>query len=248
MEKFMLWISLVLSGFVFASSAQAAAYLVFGGTSGCGLETVKLLRGAGHDVTVFVRPTSNLEGLNPLDVDMVVGNVLTKEDVEKAFGSGRFDAVISSLGGRPGEPRPDYLGNKHIADAALATGISRYIQISAIGVDQAPTEKPEPSNYMGNVMYEKKRGDDYVMNSSLDFTIVRPGGLLDGPATGKGELRDRADLTRGSIMRSDVAALVVGVLDDGESIGQVYNAIDPTIEDRSPGAEEVNRQMQERSE
>ena len=248
MRRIRFWMALLVGTFGAASMAEAANYLVFGGTSGVGLETVKLLREADHDVTVFVRPTSNLDGLDPLGVTYVVGNVLNKDDVDKAFASGTFDAVISSLGGRPGEPRPDYLGNKHIADGVLAADITRYIQVSAVGVDQAPTEKPEPSNYMGNVMYEKKRGDDYVINGPLDYTIIRPGGLLDGPSTGMGELRDRADITRGSIMRSDVAALVVAVLNDPEAIGQVYNVIDPTIEDRTIGAEEVNRQMQERSE
>lgn len=248
MRQLSFWLTIISGVFGFMPMSQAASYLVFGGTSGCGLETVKLLRGDGHDVTAFVRPTSNLDGLDPLDVTYVVGDVLNKDDVDNAFASGTFDAVISSLGGRPGEPRPDYVGNKHIADAAEANGISRYIQISAIGVDQAPTEKPEPSNYMGNVMYEKKRGDDYVIDGPLDFTIIRPGGLLDGPPTGNGKLLDRDDTTSGSIMRSDVAALVVSVLRDPETIGQVYNVIDPTVKDQRIGADEINRQMQERSE
>jgi len=248
MRSFRFCIALLMGAFGTVSMAEAASYLVFGGTSGCGLETVKLLRADGHDVTAFVRPTSNLDGLEPLDVTYVVGDVLDKEDVDTAFASGRFDAVISSLGGRRGEPRPDYVGNKHIADSAQATGIARYIQISAIGVDQAPTEKPEPSNFMGNVMYEKKRGDDYVINGPLDFTIIRPGGLLDGPPTGNGKLLARDDTTGGTIMRSDVAALVVGVLNDPDTIGQVYNVIDPELKDSRIGAEEINRQMQESSE
>jgi len=248
MRMFRFCIALLVGTFGAASMAHAANYLVFGGTSGCGLETVKLLRGAGHEVTAFVRPTSNLEGLEPLGVTYVVGNVLNKEDVDTAFASGSFDAVISSLGGRPGEPRPDYVGNKHIADAAQASGIARYIQVSAIGVDQAPTEKPEPSNYMGNVMYEKKRGDDYVINGPLDFTIIRPGGLLDGPPTGNGKLLAREDTTGGTIMRSDVAALVVAVLNDPETVGQVYNVIDPELKDSRIGADAINRQVQEQAE
>lgn len=232
-------------GAALASARADDRVLVFGGTSGCGLETVKLLRGQGRGVTVFVRPTSNLQGLEPLGVSYVVGDALNGGDVAAAFASGSFGAVVSSLGGRPGEPRPDYVGNRNINESALAAGVARVVQVSAIGVDDAPTVKPGPGDYMGNVMYEKKRGEDHLIASGLDYTIIRPGGLVDGPPTGKGELLP-TDSPVGSIMRSDVALLVVRALDDDGTIGRIYNAVDPTVKEQRPGAEEINRQIRER--
>ncbi len=246
------WISSIFGlalglGAALTSARADDRILVFGGTSGCGLETVKLLRGQGRDVTVFVRPTSNLEGLEPLGVSYVVGDALNDGDVAAAFASGSFTAVVSSLGGRPGEPRPDYVGNRNINESALAAGVKRVIQVSAIGVDDAPTEKPDPGDYMGNVMYEKRRGEDHLIASGLDYTIIRPGGLIDGLPTGKGELLP-TNSPAGSIMRSDVALLVVQALEDDGTIGRIYNAVDPTVKDTRPGAEEINRQIRERLE
>ncbi len=233
-------------GFLPAALAEGDV-LVFGGTSGCGLETVKLLRSQGREVTVFVRPTSNREGLEPLGVSYVVGDALNADDVAAAYASGTFDVVVSSLGGRRGQPRPDYIGNKNINEAALATGVARVIQVSAIGIDSAPTEKPDASDFMGNIYYEKKRGEDHLIESGLDYTIIRPGGLVDGPSTGNGQLAPR-DSEGGSIMRADVALLVVQAMGDDATIGQIYNAIDLTVKDEGPGVEEINRLMQEQSE
>ena len=241
-------LGLVLGFIGFVSAAHAEGdVLVFGGTSGCGLETVKLLRSQGRNVTVFVRPTSNREGLEPLGVSYVVGDALNANDVTAAYASGTFDTVVSSLGGRPGQPRPDYVGNKNINEAALAAGVGRVIQVSAIGIDDAPTVKPDASDFMGNIYYEKKRGEDHLVESGLDYTIIRPGGLVDGPSTGNGQLAPR-DSEGGSIMRADVAFLVVQAMNDDSTIGQVYNAIDLTVKDEGPGAEEINRLLQEQAE
>jgi uncharacterized protein YbjT (DUF2867 family) len=42
------------------------------------------------------------------------------------------------------------------------------------------------------------------MNSDLQYTIVKPGGLLDGPGTGKIQVAEK--LERGTIPREDVAS------------------------------------------
>ena len=51
--------------------------LIFGATRNTGLEIAKILVGRGEAVTAFVRPTSNLENLEPLDVDYFVGDALS---------------------------------------------------------------------------------------------------------------------------------------------------------------------------
>ena len=66
---------------------------------------------------------------------------------------------------------------------------------------------------MARVLYEKTRGEDHLVASGLNFTIIRPGGLRDGPSTGKGELQP-ADAPGGMINRSELALLIVGSLDD----------------------------------
>jgi uncharacterized protein YbjT (DUF2867 family) len=205
--------------------------LVFGGTAGIGLETVKVLRERSIPVTVFVRPTSDLTPLEPLGVSYAVGNALDAQDVEAAFANGRFAAVVSSLGGRHGEPRPEHIGNVNINNAAKAAGVRRIIQVSAIsaGRDRDRPEPPADAHWMAKMIYVKIQGEDHLMASGLDYTILRPGLLQDEPATGNVLLTTRTDIA-GSINRADVALVIAQLLEDDAAIGQAYNVIDKNME------------------
>ena len=80
--------------------------------------------------------------------------------------------------------------------------------------------------FLGDVMAEKTRAEEYLRSSGLGYTVIRPGGLL-----GK-EAQRRAYLTADTgamswIRRSDLARLVVQALDDPRAAGQVYHAHDP---------------------
>lgn len=48
--------------------------LIFGASRNTGLEIARILVARGETVTAFVRPTSNLENLEPLAVDYFVGD------------------------------------------------------------------------------------------------------------------------------------------------------------------------------
>ena len=214
------------------AGAVEGPVLVFGGTSGTGLAAVQNLRAEGVDVTVFVRPTSDVSVLEPLGVITVVGNALNADDVNRAYESGDFKSVISSLGGRRGERRPDLVGNLNITAAAKEKGVKRVIQISSMGVGET-REPPAPdAHFMAAVMYIKTLAEDDLISSGLDYTVIRPGGLRRGEATGSGVLEDYE--YRGSIDRQELGRLVAGILDDPSTHGKILYAWDPAL----PAAEE----------
>lgn len=217
-------------GSVFISLTALAVegpVLVFGGTSGTGLAAVQVLRSQDVPVTVFVRPTSDTSVLEPLGVDTVVGNALNADDVNAAFATGDFKTVISSLGGRRGEPRPDLDGNKNITAAAKAAGAKRVVQVSSIGAGDSREAPGEGANFMAEVLYLKTLAEDDLMNSGLDYTVVRPGGLRRGDATGTG-IYQEAEIM-GAIDRQELGRLVVEILNDDSTIGKVLYAIDPAL-------------------
>lgn len=215
---------------VFVGTAALAVdgpVLVFGGTSGTGLAAVQVLRAQDVPVTVFVRSTSDTSALEPLGVTTVIGDALEADDVAAAFATGSYKTVISSLGGRRGEPRPDLDGNKNITAAAKAAGAMRVVQISSIGVGDTREKPGEGANFMAEVFYLKTLAEDDLMNSGLDYTIVRPGGLRRGEATGTGIYQE--DERMGSIDRQELGRLVVEMLNDDSTIGKVLYAIDPAL-------------------
>ena len=214
-----------------ASTTNAAEHpdggvLVFGGTRNTGLETVKLLKARAEAVTVFVRPTSDRSLLEPLGVDYAVGDALNADEVLTAFKSGRFRAVISSLGGSRGSARPDYEGTRNIVDGAKATGVDRMIIVTAIGTgDSMKYASERTMQFLGEVLKIKTKGEDYLIDSGLDYSILRPGGLISEPATGNGVLSEDRKST-GSVHRADVALLVVQMLDEDGHSGKIYHVFD----------------------
>ncbi|MEO8444381.1 MAG: SDR family oxidoreductase [Gammaproteobacteria bacterium] len=213
---------------------MADGVLVAGASRGTGLEVVRLLAARGESVTAFVRPTTDMSELLRLRVKLYRGDVLDAQSVTGAFASGNFRAVIDTVGGKRGEPRPDYHGTRNLVDAARAAGVRRYIFVTAIGAgDSRSTVAPKVLEFLGAVLEEKTLGENYLMASGLDYTILRPGGMTHDPASGTA-IRTEDRKAMGVINRADLAQLVVDCLDDPLAVGKVFHAIDPAIQRQAP--------------
>jgi uncharacterized protein YbjT (DUF2867 family) len=208
--------------------------LIVGGSRGTGLEVARLLERRGEAVTAFVRPTTDMADLLRIKVKLFRGDVLDPLSVQGAFASGNFRAVINTVGGKRGEPRPDYHGTRNVTDAARAAGVKRYIFVTAIGSgDSRAAVGPKVLQFLGPVLEEKTLGENYLMSSGLDYTILRPGGMTNNPASGTA-IRTEDHGAMGVINRADLARLVIDCLDDPLTIGKVFHAIDPAIKEAAP--------------
>jgi uncharacterized protein YbjT (DUF2867 family) len=209
-------------------STATADVLVFGGTRGVGLETVRHLRESGEAVTVMVRKTSDLTALNAIDgVSTTVGDALVMEEVTAAFASGEFEAAVSTLGGTlEAGVSVDSVGNIHAIDGAKATGVDRFILITSIGAGDSRAGSPSGMlRVLGPVLVEKEKAERHLIDSGLTWTIMRPGVLKDKPATGRGILtQDTSAL--GMINRAELARLIVDSIDDEQAFGRIYTAIE----------------------
>ena len=203
----------------------AANVMLFGGTRGVGLETVKILVARGDMVTAFVRPTSDRSGLEPLGVTFAVGDALDADSVSAVFSNASFDSVITSLGAARGEGNAvDDVGTKNLVDAAKAAGVSRFVMVSAVGVGNSKGAIPERVyKILEPGLVAKNVGEEYIRNSGLDYTIVRPGGLGDGPATNNFALIEDPSGPFDRVERAEVARLTVMALDDDGTVGKTYH-------------------------
>jgi uncharacterized protein YbjT (DUF2867 family) len=200
-----------------AFASPGGPVLIFGGTRGTGLEIARQLRERGESVTVAVRATSNTTELAKLGVNTVIA-------------SGSYAAVISTLGTTRGEQakRPDYVGNRNVIDAAKAAGVKRFVFITVIGTGNSYEAAPRMSRrFLKDVIALKDQAEQHLRSSGLDYTIIRPGGLGDVPATGTAILADDPQAFS-YIGRADLAALTVQALGDPSTIGKTYNAYDPS--------------------
>jgi uncharacterized protein YbjT (DUF2867 family) len=68
---------------------------------------------------------------------------------------------------------------------------------------------------------DKSAQEEIIRSSGLDWTVVRPGILTDGPATGRYHvLTDPKSWRRGFISRRDVADFLIRQITDDANIGR----------------------------
>lgn len=80
----------------------------------------------------------------------------------------------------------------------------------------------------GQAVREKSLAESWLQTSSLDYVIVRPGGLLHGQATGKAILQ-QVDDVHGLVMRADVAEHVYLLAQQTTLKNQIYSIIQPEL-------------------
>jgi uncharacterized protein YbjT (DUF2867 family) len=129
------------------------------------------------------------------------------------------DAVVFAAGGGPDgnierKRTVDLEGSLKSIEGARQAGIARFVQVSAIGVDNPLPPDTDP---VWRAYVEAKRDADAALRATdLDWTIIRPGLLTDDPPTGRVALGP--DEERGEIPRADVAAVLAAVIDTGAGI------------------------------
>ena len=100
---------------------------------------------------------------------------------------GRCDVVVFAAGGGADgdierKRTVDLEGSLKSIEGARLAGVRRFVQVSAIGVDDP---LPDDTDDVWRAYVEAKRDADAALRASdLDWTIIRPGRLTDDPATG----------------------------------------------------------------
>jgi nucleoside-diphosphate-sugar epimerase len=203
--------------------------VIFGASSGIGIELARRLAAAGLAPVAVTRSGAS-PALAAAGAILRQADVLDRSQVERVLAAGPVPgAIVSLVGGRPfrRDTPPDWDGNRHLIDAAKAAGVRRFVLVTSIGSGASRAAAPWIARLiLGRFMDLKTRAEEHLRASGLDWTIVRPGHLTDRPATGRGQLLED-DAVSGAIPRVDVAALVERVLGDDATLGRTYAAIVP---------------------
>ena len=138
--------------------------LVTGASGFTGGYLVQNLLDHGYEVRAFVRPTSNIDALKKMNVDIFKGQIQNRKDVLAAVHG--MDTVfhIAALYRAANLPDSAYwdvnvTGTENVMDAALRQGVKRVVHCSTGGV-HGHIEKP-PANedapwHPGDVYQESK--------------------------------------------------------------------------------------------
>ena len=136
----------------------------------------------------MIRNPDQAKDLEEIGATPIVLDIENKEIGDAVAGA---DAVIFAAGAGPGsgparKQTVDFGGAVKLIEAAKANGISRYLIVSTINADHPERWSEEMRPYFE----AKAAADKAVVESGLDYTIVRPGFLNDDPGTGKVELAE----------------------------------------------------------
>jgi hypothetical protein len=138
-------------------------------------------------------------------------------------------------GGMPEEV--DYLGQKQQIDAALAAGVEHIVLVGSMGGTNDNHMLNQIGN--GNILVWKRKAERYLIESGLDYTIIRAGGLLDKPGGVRELLVGKEDELLNhppngiptSVPRADVAAVVVQALRTPNARNKAFDLISKPEED-----------------
>lgn len=189
--------------------------LVFGANGATGRLVVDEALAAGHRVSAFVRA---VRAPFPHDVRVIVGDATDMASVRAAMPG--HDAAICALGVRKAL-RSGRLIERSLFEIVAAMELAdtnRLVVMSALGVGATVTQAPPVPRFLyrallGDIFADKARGERTVEASVLDWTIVHPPLLTDGPLTGAYRAGETLELTGfPKISRADVAHFLVEAL------------------------------------
>jgi putative NADH-flavin reductase len=197
----------------------ASRLVILGATGPTGRQILVRSLGAGHRVTALVRRPDKLTERDP-QFTLVVGDATDRPAVAEAIRG--HDLVISALGRGQSLRSHDLMTRcmQSIVPAMESEGVRRLILMSAFGVgalygDASPVMRLVFRTLLRDIYADKARSEEIVRRSSLDWTLVCPVVLTNGPSTGRywaGEHRRMP--TRARISRADVAEFLVTQVED----------------------------------
>ena len=197
--------------------------LIVGATGGTGQQLLTQALEAGHDVTAFAREPGKIAAQHPR-LRCIRGDLTD----QRAFGDAlRGHAAVISAIGRGYSFKSEQLIQRAvpvILAAAQSAGVRRLIFVSALGVGESARQAPLPARLffrtlLRGIYADKLIGDNLIRRSDLDWTIVQPSQLTDGPLTRQYRSGERLDLGgRPAISRADVAHHILSIVADAAAV------------------------------
>ncbi|GHH35356.1 NAD(P)H-binding protein [Lentzea cavernae] len=132
------------------------------------------------------------------------------------------DAAVFAAGAGAGsgaarKDTVDYGAAALFASACVEAGVRRVLQVSTVGIEAADSASVDPE--FAVYLKAKKLAEEDLRSRDLDWTILRPGPLVNDAPTGLVTL-GAPRLPRASVTRADVAAVLVELLSTPGTVGK----------------------------
>ncbi|MFD8421498.1 NAD(P)H-binding protein [Streptomyces sp. NPDC059466] len=199
--------------------------VIAGGHGQIALRLERLLAARGDEVAGIIRRAEQGDDLRAAGAEPVLCDLESASVDEVAAHLQGADAAVFAAGAGPGSgtARKDTVDRAAavlFADAAERAGVRRHVVVSAMRAD--PSHQGD--DVFDAYLRAKGEADEYVRGrTALDWTILRPGGLIDDAGTGL--VRLEASTGRGTVPRDDVAAVLAELVDTSATAGLTLELI-----------------------
>ena len=198
---------------------------VIGVTGRTGRPLLEELLRRGHSVVVLVRDPAKLGDPGP-GVEVVTGDSRSPEDLDRLVVGA--EAVISTLGPTAREASLHADTATALVTAMNDAGVRRFVGVSGAGIDVPGDQKSLSAKAIskaiqtlgGDVVKDKPAEYLVYAASELDWTLARPPRLVEGEATGRLEHDAHRSTSSTKVVRADLAAFLVDVVEQGLYVRQ----------------------------
>ncbi|MEC3917801.1 NAD(P)H-binding protein [Nocardia sp. CDC160] len=182
-----------------------------GAAGGVGRPLASLLTARGDQVTGMHRNPAQADAIAATGATPIPGDLIADTVDELAAKFRGHDAIVFSAGahgtGIDQTTLIDGKGLEKSAAAARQAGVSRFLLVSVFP-DAGRDRETSPG--FEHYMRVKKSADVHLVNTDLDWLIVRPGTLRDEP--GNGSVTAGLAIEYGDVHRDNVAAFLAAAL------------------------------------
>lgn len=197
---------------------------VVGANGQIGRRLVQMLNNSErHTVRAMVRKEEQAEALLQSGIDAVVADLEGPvEDIAKVARGCEATVFTAGSGGHTGADKTllvDLDGAVKTIEACEKIGMERFIMVSALQAHRRENWNERIKHYY----VAKHYADRVLKQSDLNYTIIRPGRLLNEPGTGK--IAAAENLDRASVPREDVAATVLHALDEAHTYRRSFDLV-----------------------
>jgi uncharacterized protein YbjT (DUF2867 family) len=194
---------------------------IFGASGKTGQLLVKQALVLGHQIRTYVRRENALSIQHP-NLKQVIGNLNNEVSIRAAVSGA--DACFSCLGGGSLRKQSTEITNgiQLIARIMEEENVKRFIYLSSVGVGESRYYMSQPIRFLivdlllRVPLADHAKNENTLMNSKLNWTIIRPGGLTNGPKKEELQAGSHKILLKGnpSISRASVASFMLKQLAD----------------------------------
>ena len=201
--------------------------VVFGASGKTGSLLVEEALESGHDIIAYVRKRESIKLKHP-NLKVVTGLLNEKEKLTRIITGS--DACISTLGGTSLMRHSLEImeGIDNIVSIMEEKSATRLIYMSSLGAGESRYFMSQPARFiildlmLRVAISDHSANEKCISRSKLDWTIVRPGGLNNGPKTGNLKYGSEKIKMKGStsISRSNVASFLINQITESAYVNK----------------------------